>query len=344
MTFRVAARTALVAGLLFAGCNKDYPNPFGVVVISKPLPKGAALIFTSEAWASRGGAGREVFSIGIDGTNPTRITFCNDGPVACDAVEAAPSPEGTRAAQRRVKVGTQGAGIVYSDLTRGVEADIVPASSGVTGIDWAPTADILVYSGTGFGLLEDLFRVDPNGANAGNLVTSATPVSTSLRRRNPRIDPGTSIVAYESIDPGGKADVFILASQPVRVSPAGTGGALLAGTPYLVGSDANPAFSPDALSVVFRRLTALDSSGLGTWDIMTAKTDGTGFVALAAGPVFRGAPDWSTSGIVFTEIDAAAGTAKLVLVQPDGSGRKVLLTQSSSLALSSPRWLRAVVP
>jgi Tol biopolymer transport system component len=339
MRFRCAVGTISVLTLLLPACNKDYPNPFPAGGASKPPPAGAAIYFTSAAWSSTAGAGRELFSISADGTNPTRLTFCNTATEACDTGTASLAPEGKRVAMTRAKAGVNGIALVYDDLTRGVEADLVPAANTVTGIDWAASGDVLAYSGLGTGGLEDLFRADPNGANGANLTQTAT-----VRERNPRIDLATSVVAYERIEAGGKAEVFIFVTgtQQARVSPEGPGGALLPGTPYLVGSDADPAFSPDTSSLVFRRLTGIDASGLGTWDIVTAKNDGTGFTTIATGPVYRGAPDWGAGGIVYPEIDTAAGTASIVLVQPDGSGRKVLYSQGSKFALSAPRWLRQV--
>jgi Tol biopolymer transport system component len=328
-----------ILALLLSGCNKDYPNPFPAGSTTKVPPAGAAIVFMSAAWSSSTPAGRELYSIGADGSNPTRLTSCNTESEACDTDTASLSPEGKRAAITRAKASVSGIPLVYVDLSRGVETDIVPASTIVNGIDWAAGADLLAYSGVGVGGLEDLFRSDINGANSANLTQTPT-----VRERKPRIDLATTIVTFERIETGGKSEVFIFVSstQQARLSPAGPGGALLAGTPYLVGSDADPAFSPDAASVVFRRLTGIDASGLGTWDIVTAKSDGTGFVTIATGPFYRGAPDWGTSGIVFPEVDAAAATARLVLVQPDGSGRKVLYSQGAKFALSSPRWLRQV--
>jgi Tol biopolymer transport system component len=333
------ARVALLLALLLAGCNKDYPNPFTTNPTKAP-PSGAALVFTSAAWSAAPGAGRELFSMGGDGSNPTRLTFCNDS-AACDTDEASLDPAGKLAAVTRAKAGVEGVALVYIDLTRGVETDLAPASRVVSGIDWAAAGTVLAYSGLGEGGLEDLFRANPNGEETANLTQSAT-----VRERKPRIDPGTTVVTYERIEAGGKAEVFIFVTgtQHARVTPEGPGGAALPGTPYLVGSDADPCFSPDAASLVFRRLTALDSSGLGAWDIVTARNDGTGFSTVAAGPVYRGAPDWGTVGIVYPEVDVAAGEARIVLVQPDGSGRQVLYTQDARLALSNPRWLRQAVP
>jgi hypothetical protein len=341
MRLRSAVSAAWVLALLLPGCNKDYPNPFPAGGTSKVPPAGAALVFTSGAWSPTAGSGRELYSISADGTNPTRLTFCNTASDACDTEAASLAPEGKRAALTRAKASVSGTSLVYNDLTRGVEADLAPASANVNGIDWSASGSVLAYGGSGEGGLEDLFRADPNGANPANLTSTAT-----IRERKPRIDLGTSVVAYERIEAGGKAEVFIYVTgtQQARVSPAGPGGALLAGTPYLVGSDADPCFSPDTASLAFRRLTGIDASGLGTWDIVTAKNNGTEFKTLTTGSLYRGAPDWAAGGIVYPEVDVAAGTASLVLIQPDGSGRKVLYTQGSRFALASPRWLRQVAP
>jgi Tol biopolymer transport system component len=107
-----------------------------------------------------------------------------------------------------------------------------------------------------------------------------------------------------------------------------------------VGADAHPAFSPDGLSVVFCRLTGTGNGGLGTWDLLTLRADGASTPqVVATGPVYRGAPDWGSRGIVFVETDAATAHSQLVLIQADGSGRTVLRTEDASRLMGSPRWL-----
>jgi Tol biopolymer transport system component len=337
----------VVVALLAAGCEKDYPNPFGPQTATKAPPAGAAIVFTSNGWSTTPGSGRELFSIGADGSNPTRLTFCNTATEACDTLESSLSPESRRAIQRRARADVTGAALVYTDLARAVETDLLPAGQDVQGIDWAPSVEqpLILYSARGEGGLEDIWRADPNGANAGNLTSSAT-----VRERRCRVDPLTRIATYERLEGSGKAEVFVFVAtnQLQRVTPAGPGGAALPGTPYLVGSDTDPAFSPDGLSVVFRRLTATDAAGVGTWDIMTATSQGASFASIASfttiatGPRFRGAPDWGPNGIIFPEVDVASGTTELVLITPAGQ-RRVLYTQGSRLVLSSPRWLRSVV-
>jgi hypothetical protein len=192
-----------------------------------------------------------------------------------------------------------------------------------------------VYAAAGEGGIEDLYRADPNCLNARNLTSTA-----AVRERRPRIDPSGSAALFERIDATGKGQVWLFSSTgaQVKVTSGGDGAQALAGTPYVVGSDADPDYSPDGRSVVFRRLTSTGNGGLGTWDLMTARLDGTALATIVTGPAFRGAPDWSTRGIVFPEIDAAS--ARLVVVQADGTGRQVPVTLGASFDISYPRWLQ----
>jgi hypothetical protein len=64
-------------------------------------------------------------------------------------------------------------------------------------------------------------------------------------------------------------------------------------------------------------------------------------VTIATGPVFRGAPDWGSEGLLYVETDAAASRSELVVLQPDGSGRQVLRTEDAGYRMGAPRWLAA---
>jgi Tol biopolymer transport system component len=320
--------------LAAAGCNRDYPNPFASSNVTATPPPSATIVYTSDA--PMAGGPREVYAVGDDGTAPTRLTFCS-GSGECDNVELAPGPDRKRVVVRRRAAAGANESLVFLDLSRGVEGQLLPASAQVSGIDWSPTDEILVYSAAGEGGIEDLYRMDLNGQNQRPLTATA-----DLRERRPRIDSTGSVAAYERIAAGGKAEIWIFQSSvnQARITSGGPGSDPLPGTLYLVGSDADPEFSPDGRSVVFRRLTGTGNGGLGTWDLLTTALDGSSPVVIASGPVYRGAADWSTKGIVFTEIDNATRTARLVVVQPDGSGRKVPVSLDGGRSISFPRWLR----
>jgi Tol biopolymer transport system component len=261
---------------------------------------------------------------------------------------------------RRIKGQAAGPDLVYLDLQHAAEAEIIPASQQLSGIDWSPQADVLVFSalraGAVTGGAEDLYRVDPNGQNSSDLScasagTGAIPTcdpsptagscSCKMLERRPRIDPSGSVAVYQRVDTTGLGQIFVFENSltKLQVTSGGTPGPSLRGTPFVVGTDADPAYSPDGQSIVFRRLTGLGQGGLGTWDIMTVHADGSAPFVVATGPLYRGAPDWGTPGLVFAETDLGTGTTSLVAVQPDGSGRHTLLSQAAGFNLSFPRWL-----
>jgi len=338
-------RSFLVAAALLGGCNTQYDNPFANTSPTVAPSADANIVYTSNGYATKPGAPREVFAVAASGSGLTRLTYCNNDTRHCDAVEAAPAPDRTRTAERRVDDDTNkdgqlttadGEALLVVDLTRGVEGSLLPSAAKVSGIDWSPAGDVLVSAATGEGGVEDLYRADPNGQNTRNL--TSTP---GIRERRIRIDPSGSAAVFERIDATGKGQIWLFSStgDQVQITSGGDGSAALAGTPYVVGSDADPDYSPDGRSCVFRRLTATGNGGMGTWDILTARLDGTALTTIATGPAYRGAPDWGSKGIVFPETDVAAGATRLVIVQGDGSGRQVPVTLGSSFLISNPRWL-----
>ncbi len=336
-------RALLAATLLGSGCNSEFPNPFEDFHPTATPPPQATLLFTSNLHSTRAGAPRDVFAIADDGSGLTRLTSCNSGNHRCDAIEAAISPERGRLSLRRVSDDTNqdgrlseadAAALVLVDLAHSVEATLVPASAGVMGVDWSPRGEVLVYSGSGNGGIEDLYRMDSNGQNGGALTRTATE-----RERHPRIDPTGSVALYERQDAGGASEIWVFqsATSQTRVVPALGAGAALPGTPYRVGAAADPAYAPDGHALVFRRLIGTGDGSLGNWEVVTF--DGSGFVTVAAGPVYRGAPDWGARGIVYAETDPASGATSLVVVQPDGSSRHTVLSVGPGFTLSAPRWL-----
>lgn len=338
-----ASRLLVLPALLITGCNSEFDNPFANVARTVPPRASAAVLFTSDLHGAPG-TGRDVYAVDADGANVTRVSFYGSAGLA-DISAVAPAPDAQRAVVRRRLDSNgnsrlddgDGDSLVFVDFVRGTQAELVTASAKVSAIDWAPTGDVLVYSAEGEGGVEDLFRADPNGANNRNLTVSAL-----FRERGGRVDPGGTVAVYERVEPDAKPAIFVFVdrTRQVRITTPGEGTAALSGTPYTVGSDADGDFSPDGRSLVFRRLTGIGTLGLGTWDVMTIGADGTGQRVVAAGADYRGAPDWGAGGIVFEEADGVSGNRRLVVIQPDGSGRRVLVTAPPGTRLSQPRWLR----
>jgi hypothetical protein len=335
----------VVLAATLGACSGESPNPFADIIQTFAPASSASIVFTSNGYAQVPRAPRELFSIETSGAGLTRLTFCNVEPRRCDTAEASSAPDRQRMAVLRVLEDSDGNGLLdeadgqallVTDLSRAVEGPLFPQSDRVSGVDWSAGGDVLVYSLVGEGGVDDLFRVDPNGENNRNLTSTA-----DVRERRPRIDPTGSVAVYERIEAGGKGRIFIFQSTltQVPVTSGGPGTETLPGTLYVVGADADPDYSPDGRSIVFRRLTGTGNGGLGTWDLLTVRTDGSAPVVVVTGPEYRGAPDWGPEGIVFNEVDPIAGTSELVVVAPDGTGRRTLLSIPAVLEISNPRWL-----
>jgi hypothetical protein len=326
--FAAVLGLALVAG----ACSNDSSNPFANVAASRPPSAAAAILFVSSSYAAQPGP-REILAIDLSGGTLERLTACATASTPCDFLQVAPSPDRNRVAAIRTNVGAEpgSSALYFMDLSRSVETILV-ATRRVTFVDWSPDNAFLLYTIKDAGGREDLYYNFPNGSSEQNLTSS-----TDVAERAPRVDPGASTAAYERIDATGVARIYVY--QTIPVTTGDVVGPALPGTPYVVGADADPAWSPDATRLVFRRLTGIGSGGLGTWDILSIKTDGTELQTVATGAAYRGSPDWGKAGIVFVETEAAAGESRLVLVQPDGTGRKVLRTEPSAFGMAAPRFL-----
>jgi hypothetical protein len=336
--------SVIVAAALVLGCSRTYDNPFAGNNATASPPATASIVFTSNAHDARPGAGREVFAVDESGANATRLTFCGEAGAVCSSLEASFGGDRRRAVVRRVLADNDsdgrlttadGEGLFLVDFERSVEGALVPAAARVSSVDWSAISNVIVYSGVGAGGQEDIHRMDPNGQNNRNITESA-----AVRERHPRVDPTGSIAVFERIDATGKGEiwVFFTTQAQSRLTTGGETGPALPSSPYVVGSDADPDYAPDGRSIVFRRLRALGDGRLGHWDLMTVRADGTGLATIVSGAAHRDAPDWGPRGIVFTET-GSDGRSEVVIVDPDGSNRRPIVTVGSGVDLGAARWL-----
>ncbi len=325
--------------LPLAACSNDGGNPFMAAGSRAPSAQ-SVLLFVSGSWAQVPGQPRELLASNADGTQIERLTTCSQAPTPCDFVRVACAPQRARIAAVRTTPGAEpeATALYFMDLGRSVEQLLFPQRR-VAAVDWSPDGASLLYQSTGAQLSDDdgLYMCEPNGNNDEALTQSA-PGTPLVRERSPRFDASSRFAVYERIDETGVGRIYYYPAVPLTTGPAT--GPPLPGTPYVVGCDADPAFAPDTTRIVFRRLTGIGNGDLGTWDLLTVKSDGSDIQTLVTGAAFRGAPDWSNRGIVFVETDAAADESRLVVIQADGTGRTVLRSEPAGFRMAAPRWIR----
>ena len=189
------------------------------------------------------------------------------------------------------------------DLSRSVETIIFPSRR----VDSAPTTRRTGPSCSSRRPGADdrrgpVLLASPTGTQEQNLTTQPDACS----ERNPRIDPFARTVVFEQIDETGVSRIYLFREHPAHERPGDGAGAARA-RPTSWAPTPTPSSRPTARRSPSRRLTGTGNGGLGTWDLLTLKADGASPpVVIATGPVYRGAPDWGSSGILFVETDAAA--------------------------------------
>ena len=341
------ARSAgVILALVLPSCSNQYPNPFENANQMVPPPATAKIIYTSNTYAARAGGGNDLFSMEETGAGVTRLTFCNTSDRRCDYLESIPGAVRNRQAVRRLLdsngdgriTAADGESLRIVDLSRAVEGELVAGNAHVTGADWSPGEEILYYSAAGSATDDDLFQITSNGQSNQNLTSTA-----AFRERRPRFNLSGSGLVFERVDSTGRGQIWIATSLGLRtLTPNATAGEALANSPYVVGSEADPVFSPDGRLVLYRQLVATGNGGLGVWSLMTIRTDVTNATPVpfvTGGGAYRGAADWNATGILFVETVAGAGP-QLVFVDASGGARRVLLTAGAGFDVSFPRWLK----
>lgn len=340
-----ARAVAVLLAFALPSCSSQYDNPFENSNQTAPPPTSASIVFTSNTYATRPGGGLEIFAMDATGAAVTRLTFCNTADRRCEYLEAIPGTTRARQAVRRLVdtdgdgrlTATDGESLRLVDLARAVEGELVPGTAHVSGADWSPGEEILYYSGVGQSAVDDLYQVTSNGQSNQNLTMTG-----ALRERRPRFNLGGTSLAFERIDATGKGQIWIATSVGLRaLTTGGTGTEALAGTPYVVGSDADPVFSPDGRALLFRRLVAAGNGGLGVWDLMTIRTDVAAAtpVTFVTGAAYRGAADWNATGVIFVEVAPGSGP-QIVFVDATGGARRVLMTTGTGFQVAFPHWLK----
>jgi len=338
------AGRALLLALVACGCSSQQDNPFTTLPETQPPPADADLLVVSSGPDSAPSNVHDVYAVDVETGTTTRPTGCFAARPLCDVVDVAPGPDRDRVVVRgRVDTNDDGRTtdtdeiqIFSIDLTRAIEGRVLADIPGASGIQWANLEAPLIFNAPGEGGLEDLYDALVDGTDPQNLSSTADQAEY-----HPRVE--SSLLLFERGAPNERLAIWganSSAEGPITEGDPTLDPVPLPGTPYLVGSDADPDLSSTLNSFVFRRLVGI-GDGRGNWNIMTLGlgTDGAPLAPLAVEPAFRSAADWGRNGIAFVEEPAGASTGSLVVIDPGTGSRRAVLTARAG-SLLSPRWLQ----
>ncbi|MBN2371649.1 MAG: hypothetical protein JXO72_14295, partial [Vicinamibacteria bacterium] len=321
---RQAAFVITVALLAFGCSSEDNDdNPYAALERTQPIPAWADILLTGNLHAPAEGAPREIFAVSSSDGRVEQLTFPNAAFPNRDLARLAPVSDADRVVllERTAEPdepypGESMGSAWFLDLARGVRSAL--SDDVVTGVDASPIASFVVFSARGANGRDDIFWRE---LSSTNVTIQALTQTSDADERHPRFDHSGSYLVFERITEGSPSEIWLLLTTDPgqRITRGGMGEGSLPGTSYRVGSDADPCFSPDNAWVAFRRLTSVGDGRHGDWDILVTDSDGARPpLTIASGAGFRGAPDWSTRGIVFVEQNPASGDWALVVVAPDG--------------------------
>jgi hypothetical protein len=337
----------IIAGALLAfGCTTENDNPYAALEHTRPIPSWADVLLTSNLHAPGEGAPREVFALSSSDGRLEQLTFPNAAHPMRDYVQISPISDAGRIVllERTAEIdspysGDPAGSAVFLDLTRGVRSDLSSAGDVVTSVDASPVASLVVFSTRGTNGKNEILWRELSSTNVTSQALTQTP---EIDERHPRFDRGGRVITFERNANETPSEIWLLfaVNSGNRITEGGPAGSALPETPYRVGSDADPCFSPDNYWVVFRRLTSVGDGRHGDWEILVVDSNGDNAPSsIVTGARYRGAPDWDSRGIVFTEWDSTSNRWSVVVVDPDGSNRRSVLEREAPIRFDSPRWI-----
>jgi dipeptidyl aminopeptidase/acylaminoacyl peptidase len=243
-------------------------------------------------------------------------------PIGRFAMDAAPSPDGTRVAYAvRSIEGYTTLWIADRDgsnaraLTSGTDAnDMWPA--------WSPDGSRIAFQSDRSGGLDDIYVIRVDGT--GLLRLTYDPVPGITNEVHPAWSPDGSRIAFTS-NVAGHYDLY-------TIRPDGSDLTRITST---IDSDLEPSWSPDGNRLVVRRVTPDNE-----WDIWLMDADGSDALRVPL-PGYQQAPSWRADGavITFTSRPGLGQPWQIWTMRADGSNPRQQ-TPDSFTGGYRPMWLK----
>lgn len=334
---------------------KSLKNPSPVATQPKPIvqpgtfitkPKSielgkllsdAAIIF----WSVRYEANRpdrlsfgpsELYVMNKEGGNVTQITF--NHPQHYEHAAVSFDRKMIACNRNRYKDGSSSGAIWIIDLEKKTEAQLVPDFTSVGSIDWSPDGWIY-FGGQPQGAKRwDIFKIRPDGTELTQL-TFVVP-SEPGGEGDISVSEDGSLVAYNRTVAKivgktivGKPQIWVMNADGTNQHMVYDGGSELGMDPSGPIGAYDPEISPDNQSVIFSQVNTQHKNfkdGINTaHDLWIAPLDPSAPAKRLTqeGPVSI-VPDWHDGKIIYTEYNEKDHYVGLVMMNPDGSGKKPL--------------------
>jgi dipeptidyl aminopeptidase/acylaminoacyl peptidase len=255
------------------------------------LPSAASvgeIVFDSD----RDGGYRNLFIMGADGADSTRLTAEDTNDLAGPL-----SPDGTRIAFTRFGLTASDIWVMNRDGSG--QADLTDTDEVDEGFPaWSPDGGRIAYTTRRDGNNE-IYVMNADGSDPARLTDN--PADDFA----PSWSPDASHIAFVSDrgNPAGVYDIYLMKAD----------GSAVARLTSRLGAAYMPAWSPDGSRIAFR----LD--GDGSSDIYLINQDGTGLKALTNEPAYDWSPSWSLDGFQIAFQTNRDGNWEIYVMNADGS-------------------------
>jgi Tol biopolymer transport system component len=181
------------------------------------------------------------------------------------------------------------------------------------------------FQSQGGAMFNDIYSIDPDGANEIKLTTNPGPDGEYVDNAAPRYNKAKTMLAFVSNrnNPARKFNIFFLDLATKKTAQITTGNLDIM----------NVDWSHDDRRLVF---SCRDEKGL--LQIHTVNMDGTGFTKLTEGPAEHANPLWSPRGdlITYVEFLKDSTVSHVWVMDPEGRKRKRLTGDEAEH--SNPSW------